>query len=152
MDLCCINCIKKALFLKINCHSCGDSGYWEIYIVREDNERPWPCLSKLNFLCMIFFLKKYSIYFTLWLLDFEEENIQLCIKTRYQIPFAVGGVYIVFWYRVGPKLHASVFGICQWRGVKFAIRSWRQMGCTRFYGSAGNLISFLGTFCPLLLN
>lgn len=59
---------------------------------------PGPVSQNLT-LCMI--LKKNSIYFTLWLLDFEEENIQLCIKTRYQGFFCSGScIYIVFWYIV----------------------------------------------------
>lgn len=144
MDLCCINCIKKVLFLKIDCHSCGDSGYWEIYIVREDNERPWPCLSKLNFLCMIFFKKKYSIYFTLWLLDFKKENIQLCIKTRYQGFFCSGRcVYRILVY----SRNSSFMHLClgyvndvEWN----LLRLWRQMGCTRFYSSVGNFIFLSG--------
>lgn len=50
---------------------------------------PGPVSQNLTF-SVWFKRKKNSIYFTLWLLDFEEENIQLCIKTRYQGFFCSG--------------------------------------------------------------
>lgn len=130
-DMCCINCIKRVLFLKMDGHSSGDSGHRESLHSKKIQRKILPCSSKIIFSV---WLKVYSIYFSLWLLDVEEENIHLCIKNRYQGVFsAVRDVYIVFWYIVEKhKLCASVFEICQWCGVKSAIRSWRQTSCTRF--------------------
>lgn len=102
------------------------------------------CSSKTIFSV---WLKVYSIYFSLWLLDVEEENIHFCTKNRCQGVFPpVGDVYIAFWYIVeNHKLRASVFEICQWCGVKSAIRSGGKQVVQDSYRSMGNWITFLST-------
>lgn len=137
-DLCCINCIKSYVFKN------GLSFLWGQWLSRNvhckrTQGKILPCSSNHTFSV---WLKTYSIYFILWLLDFEEENIRLCIKTRYQGVLCSGRcinihiyiyIYIEFWHIVEThKLCASVFEICQWCGVKSAIRPWRQTSCTRF--------------------
>ena len=57
------------------CHSPGDSGHQELYVRTQG--KILLCSSKIIF-CV--WLKVYSIYFSLWLLDVEEEKCSRLYK------------------------------------------------------------------------